>query len=208
MKYFSLIYGDKIGRTPKGKILPAEEFSALLHGKELIHTIQQEAERYRKEVVEEGEKRKEEAEKRGFEEGLARFNAQIAFLEQEIARAYDEVAKKVLPIALQAAKKIVGREMTLNEATIADIVKNSLRAVAEHKRISIYCNKEDREKIEAHKEQMKELFERLESLVVQDREDVLPGGCIIETEAGIINAQWDNQWNALENAFKQILGSP
>lgn len=208
MKYFSLIYGDKISKAPNNKILPAEEFSLLLTGQELLCKIQEEANRYRQEVAKEGETLKEEAQKRGFEEGLARFNEQIAFLEKEIGRAYDEVAKKALPIALQAAKKIVGREMTLNEATIADIVKSSLRAVAEHKRITIYCNKEDREKIEAHKEEMKGIFERLESLVVQEREDVLPGGCIIETEAGIINAQWENQWQALENAFKQILGSP
>ena len=29
-----------------------------------------------------------------------------------------------------------------------------------------------------------------------------PGGCLIETEAGIINAQLENQWRSLEAAFK------
>ena len=42
-------------------------------------------------------------------------------------------------------------------------------------------------------------------LVVHIGSGIEPGGCIIETEAGIINAQLENQWRSLENAFESFM---
>jgi type III secretion protein L len=42
-------------------------------------------------------------------------------------------------------------------------------------------------------------------LSLRDRSDIQPGGCIIETEGGIINAQLENQWRVLENALGILL---
>ncbi len=205
MSFFSLLYGDKIATAPSGKVVPAGEFSALIDGETLLNRIREETERYRREVADECERLKDEAEKVGLQQGLDAWSEQVALLEQEIERVNERVAKRVLPIALKAAEKIVGREMSMNDETIADIVKNSLRSVVEHQRITIYCNKEDLPALEKYKEDLKGMFDRLESLMVVDRDDVQQGGCVIETEAGIINAQWDNQWDALKRAFDTIL---
>ena len=47
------------------------------------------------------------------------------------------------------------------------------------------------------------MFEQINILSIQEKGDISPGGCIIETETGIINASIENQWNALELAFKR-----
>jgi type III secretion protein L len=60
--------------------------------------------------------------------------------------------------------------------------------------------------LEQEKQEIKKIFEHLQSLSIQERDDVEPGGCIIETEAGIINAQLENQWRALESAFASFMG--
>jgi type III secretion protein L len=59
--------------------------------------------------------------------------------------------------------------------------------------------------IENSKSKIKKIFEHLESLSIQERSDIEPGGCMIETEAGIINAQLENQWRALEAAFESFM---
>jgi type III secretion protein L len=59
--------------------------------------------------------------------------------------------------------------------------------------------------LEAAKSQIKKVFEHLESLSIQERSDIEPGGCMIETEAGIINAQLENQWRSLEIAFESFM---
>jgi type III secretion protein L len=202
MTLLSLIYGDKVKR--KGKVVPAAEFSKLIEAQELVDQVKDEAERYREEVADEGEKLKEEAEKAGFESGMEKWSAQVAHLEKEIAGLREEYRKVIVPVAVKAARRIIGRELETNPDTVADIVATSLKSVAQHKRIVIYCNRADLEALEGQREKLKEVFENLESLSIQEREDVEENGCIIETEAGIINAQAERQWKALEDALAQI----
>lgn len=208
MSYFSLLYGDKLAQAPGGKVLKADQFSSLIEAKDLLAKIRTEDEQFRKEAFEEAERLKEEAERRGFEKGEAAWTDQIAHLEKETAKVYDEVHAKVLPVALKAAEALVGRELSLNPDTIGDIVMKNLKSVADHKRITVYCHKDDFESLQRRKDEMKQMFERLENLVVQERGDVQQGGCIIETEAGIINAQWETQVNSLQRAFERILKEP
>jgi type III secretion protein L len=202
MTLLSLIFGDKV--KTQGKVVPAAEFSKLIEAQELLDRVKDEAERYREQVAAEGEKLKEEAEKAGFESGMEKWSAQVAHLEKEIAGLREEYRKVIVPVAVKAARRIVGRELETNPDTIADIVATSLQTVAQHKRIVIYCNRADLEALEGQRDKLKEVFENLESLSIQEREDVEENGCIIETEAGIINAQAERQWKALEDALDQI----
>lgn len=190
------------------KVVPADDFSTLVSSEELLRAVQEDALAYRQKVAVEAETLKEAAERAGYDEGLAQWADQIACLESEIQQVSERIKQLIIPVALQAAKKIVGREMTLNPETIADIVATHLKAVAGHRRVNIYCHKDDLERIKAKKSQLEGLFEQLESLVIQEREDIQQGGCIIETEAGIINAQPDQVWRALEEVFERILQQP
>ena len=203
-KFFSLINKTAIHVAPKRKILPKEQIQKLLNGDELLEEIKKDAEKYREEVTFEGEKLKEAAQKQGYEEGFKSWLEQIAKLEQEIINVRNEFQKALLPIALKAAKKIVGREIELAPEVIIDIVANSLKAVATHKKITIYVSKKDFEILEIAKPKLKSIFEVLESFTLRARADINPGGCIIETEWGIINAQLDNQWRTLERAFDHL----
>jgi type III secretion protein L len=47
----------------------------------------------------------------------------------------------------------------------------------------------------------------LEVFQIQERNDIQPGGAVIETEGGIINAQISNQLQVLERAFKKLFSS-
>lgn len=204
-KLFSLIRDGKVHLAPKTKILKAEEYSDLLNAKEMLQKVQEDAEGYRIEVTEELEKIKNEAQREGFEEGFRQWTEHIVKLEQEINNVRKDVEKLIVPVALTAAKKIVGREIALSQDTILDIVSNNLKAVSSHKKIKIYVNKNDLEFLEKNKNRLKQLFEQIESLSLVERNDVTEGGCIIETEGGIINAQLDNQWRIIEQAFQQLI---
>lgn len=207
-KLFSLIHEKgSLRLSPEGKILPAAAFSEVLGAGELLKTAQQDAETYKKAVVAECEKLKELAVKEGFEAGFSQWADHLAELVQETSKAHEEVSKVVIPLALKAAKKIVGREIELSREVAVDIVATALKAVSQHKKIMVYVNKQDVEALEKARPRLKAIFERLELLSIRAREDILPGGCIIETEAGIINAQLANQWQILEKAFEALMKS-
>lgn len=201
---FTLFYGDRVQITPTKKIIPAKNFSKALSTKEMIEHVQTEADKYRKQVIEECEQLKEQAQKEGFAEGYKEWSTMLASLEAEILKVRKELSHILAPVALKAAKKIVGRELKLSEETVVDIVSNVLKSVAQHKKISIYANPKDILVLETHRPRLKEIFESLESLSLRPRDDIEVGGCIIETEGGIINAKMENQWKVLEQAFEAM----
>lgn len=204
-KFFSLIYGDKNKISANKRIIPAEAVSQLMDAEEVLAKVKSDAERYKVEVAQECEKLKETAQAAGFAEGYQRWVEHVAKLEKEIIKVRQDLEKALIPVALKAARKIVGREIELSEGTIVDIVANSLKAVSEHKKITIYVNKKDLEALEQSRPRLKQIFESLEVLSLRERADIARGGCIIETEGGIINAQLENLWSSLERAFNSLM---
>jgi len=206
-KLFTLCEDKEITLATGQKIIPASEFSTLLDAAKSIELAHSEALDYRKAVSKECELLKETAEKEGFQEGLVQFNEQLALLEKEIITQKKEMEKSITSLATAAVKKIIGKELKTHPEVIVDLVSTALKPVTQHKRVAIYVHKDDLEHIENSRPQIKALFEHIEQLAIQARDDVTQGGCIIETEAGIINAQLDNQLAALEEAFKQIVAT-
>lgn len=204
-KFFSLISGKTVRIAPKTKVIPASEYSTLQTAQEILTTVQQEAIQYKKDVVKETEKLKEQAQREGYDAGFKQWSEALVKLEEEISRVHKEMEKLVIPVALSAAKKIVNRELDLSEAAIVDIVSANLKAVSQHKKVVIYVNKKDLDVLEANRPRLKQLFESLEALSIRERSDVARGGCIIETEGGIINAQLENRWRILEGVFSKLI---
>ncbi len=204
-KYFTLISGKEVRSSSNKKVIPSGEFSTLQEAAEILAAVQKEALEYKKSVVAEAEKIKESAFQEGFQEALASLNKHLLLLDDELKKLREDIQKKLLPLAISAARKIMGEELKLHPERIVDIVMNSLKPMTQHRKVIIYVNKSDLDSLEASKSKIKEIFEHLESLSIQERSDIEPGGCIIETEAGIINAQLENQWRSLEIAFESFM---
>ena len=205
MKFFSLLSHEEVRIAPQQKRIPAEEFSTLHTAHEILEKVQREAELFKKEALLEAETLKEAAFQEGFQEGLVSLNKHLLALDQELKEIREEIQKKVLPLSLKAARKIIGEELKIHPDQIVDIVMTSLKPVTQHRKIVIYVNKADLVLLEEQRPKIKQIFEHLDSLSIQERADVESGGCIIETEAGIINAQLENQWRALESAFASFM---
>jgi type III secretion protein L len=203
-KFFTLIFGDRIHAAPETKIIPAEELGTLQDASEVLEQIKLDANKYRLQVAKECEEIKEKAFKEGYDEGFKEWTEHLAKFEKQLEALHKEMQQAIIPIALKAAKKIVGREIELSEDAIVDIVASNLKVVAQHKKITIYVNKKELDVLEQNKPRLRDLFENLESLSIRPREDIAPGGCVIETEIGIINAQMDHRWRALEKAFESL----
>jgi type III secretion protein L len=204
-KFFSLIFGREVTLAPGKKWIPAKEFSQLQTAAEIIARTEQDQIEGQKKIAEEIEAAKQKAKEEGFQEGLTSFNKHLLALDEELKELRTEIQKKILPVSLSAARKLIGEELRLHPDRIVDIILNSLKPVTQHKKVAIYVNKADLHFVEEQRPKIKEIFEHLQSLSIQERNDIEPGGCIIETEAGIINAQLENQWRALESAFASFM---
>ena len=204
-KYFSLIYSGEIQTEPEEKIIPSKEFSQLLKGSEVVKQAKEDVKVYLEKNKEECEKHLKKAEEAGFNKGLSEFNQQILCYQEKIMQMEHELQKVILPLVLKAAKKIVGKELELKPEAIVDIVRQAIKPITQNHHIKIFVSKEDKDALEKEKKNLREIFEHIKTFIIEEREDITPGGCIIETEAGIINASLENQWRALESAFEAFM---
>ncbi len=204
-KLFSYLFSGDLHLHGDQKLIPADQFSTLLEAEEVLAKAIKESSDYKELTIKECETLKKQAQDEGFQEGLVQLNRHLLDLEEQARKIYRDTQNSILKLALQAAKKIVGKELELHPETIVDIVMQALAPVKQSHRITIFVHKSEKELLETEKSRIKELFEHLQILTIQERNDIAPGGCIIETESGIINASVDNQWKALEAAFQRYM---
>ncbi|MGL4348319.1 MAG: FliH/SctL family protein [Chlamydiales bacterium] len=204
-KRFTLLKNDKVLISRKEKVIPAKEFAVLLDAEELKSHIELEIKELKKKTEKKCKELEAKARDAGFQEGLLEFNKHVVALEEKKRQLYHETQRLIIPLALKAAKKIVSQELKLNPNVIVEIVKQTLKPVLQNHRIRIFVNKEDRNVLESNKDSIKSILEQVETFSIEDRPDIEQGGCIIETEFGIINATLDNQWKALEAAFQGFM---
>src|SRR3990167_2794425 len=142
MYCFKLIKNESL-HTGKGKIIPKEEFETLLTAEELLQKIEDET----NDIVEEAKKEstaiKEKAHEEGFQEGLVKFNEQLLLFEDKLKILKHELQKSVLPLVLQATKKIVGEELSLAPEAIVSIVMQSIKSVVQSKTVKLYVNRSE-----------------------------------------------------------------
>lgn len=206
MYLFTLISGKTVHLEEGEKTVPKKAFSTIKKAEEIVAIAEEEAEKHIKEAHEEAIVLKKKSSEDGFNEGLSQFNKQLSHLETLINSIKEEMKAQILPILLSSLKKIVGEELTTAPDRIVNIVMQALKPVIQHHHIKVYVNKDDLQKLESKKKKLKGILQQVEVFSLQARDDIQPGGCIIETEAGIINAQLDNQIRALESALKTLMG--
>ncbi len=205
MRFFSLIYQGDVHPSSNEKVIPAEEFSTLMDAQGILEKAKEDAVAFREELEKEADLLREKAKEEGFEEGLNQFNEKLLWFDQQLKTLRLEMQNQILPLALKAARKIVASELRTHPETIVDIVIQALTPVLQSKQITILVNKTDRETLEAAKPRLRNILEQVDSFTILDRPDISAGGCVIETEGGIINATIENQWRALESAFARYM---
>jgi type III secretion protein L len=200
----ALLDQKEIHFAKKEKIVPADALSKLIDAEAIIETAKKDAEILLQATEKKCETLQEQAQKKGFQEGLDQFNEHLLYFDARIKSLEMEMQRQILPLVLSAAKKIVAGELKTHPEIIVNIVLQAITPIAQNARFTIYVNKADKEILEKEKGQIKEMLEHLQVLKIVERDDIEAGGCIIETESGIINATLANQWHALKMAFQRF----
>lgn len=140
-----------------------------------------------------------------YEEGLARG---VSELVDELARAraaYDEMLDDarddMLELAVGIARRIIGRELDLSPETRVQMIAQSLDLVADRRQITVFVSPDELPTIEAHRELLEARVEA-QRIKFEPDPDVTAGGCVIQTEAGRVDARLDVQLQTLLRGLK------
>ncbi len=132
---------------------------------------------------------REQGRKQGYEEARTAIDSKLERLEQVMAelllpirRQEDELETALVNLTTVLARTVVFRELTIDSSQIHKVVRKALGALpSTAENIRIHINPEDCELV-------REAVERLDTqaAVIED-EDVLPGGCKVETRQSLVD---------------------
>lgn len=186
--------------------------------------IAKEAEEQAQEITREAQKRAaeetEEARKQGlqqgreegFSEGTAEHSRLVERLHVIINKAIErrneiieESEGQIVGLVLQIAKKVVKVISENQRNVVVNNVIQALKKLKEKTDVIIRVNMEDLEMVTSHLQEIIERVERPHNVTVAEDSTVDPGGAIIETDFGEIDARIASQLQEIEDRILELM---
>lgn len=102
-----------------------------------------------------------------------------------------EAAAVLLSVSI--AEKIIRRELSQRPALAGDLIRQALRLVAGHSQVKLRLNPQDLTELQSGQCDVAQCLSHLPDTVLVPDEAVSPGGCIVETLHGVIDARIETQ---------------
>jgi flagellar biosynthesis/type III secretory pathway protein FliH len=183
-------------------IVDADVFDAKLEGDRLVAEAREAAERERAAARDEVERIARKAEAEGRERGLAAVTELLVGARAVAARARAGAEAELRTLAVRIAEKILGRELQLDASAVVDVAAAAMRHAGEPRELVVRCAAEDLEALERGKPRLVERCRSAQVARFVADERVPRGGCILETELGVVDARLSTQLEAIERALR------
>ncbi len=128
------------------------------------------------------------------------FKKAIEDFSKEKEEAFKAAERQMVDLSLQIAKLIISKEVSIDKNIVASIVKEVLDSVKDKSKISLFINPIDEDVIKKHLPKFMAGIEAEVELIVDD--SIEPGGAIVQTPSGRIDALIDTQ---IEELKKRLL---
>jgi len=177
-------------------------------GYEVESEIRQTIEAERRTALDEG---RESGKNEGFADGKAEVDRLIERTQTVLERAQDkraeilsETEQQIIDLVLLITRKVIKVISENQRDVIINTVRESLKKVKSKGDIIIRVNLADLQLATEHKEYFIRMVENAKSLQIVEDSSVDPGGCIIETDFGEIDARIASQLSELETKILEI----
>lgn len=190
-------------RAPiSGRRIPAAVHAADRRVREMLAAAEEEGRAIRAGAEAERGRALAEAEERGLREGMARAGALLAAAAEERDRALAAAEPDVGALAIEIARKVLGRE--LSEAGSRAVFDLAALAVAEARGRRFVTLRVSPADVEAIRSSGARLAALLDNGALSIREDasLARGDVVVETEAGRIDARVETQLALLATALE------
>ncbi len=190
----------------RAPIIKSETVDARGEAQRIIDKAQAEADEIRRQAETDAEKLKEQAYQTGYEEGkntaAAELSEVVASASQRLEAIEQQAEPQLKELALTIARKILGKELEFHPETVVDIVKQALSEKARQRReIFLRVNPDDLQYIRERKPELLEVLSRAKEIGIREDPEVALHGVVIETDAGIIDAQLETQLAVFERVL-------
>ena len=192
----------KGGLGARSPIVLAPIYDARLEAERVLAEARAEAERIRAEAAEISERLKAQASAEGRERGLGAVTELLAGARVVAARARSGAEGELKTLAVKIAEKLLGRELQLRPEAVVDAVAEALRFAGDPRELLVRAHPDDLAALERGKPRFFERCRSLHAVTFRPDDRVARGGCVLETELGVVDARLSVQLDAIERALK------
>ena len=125
-------------------------------------------------------------------------NTQTAILKKQ--------EKEILHLCIQMAQKIIHTEIQQNSQILLANLREGLQSVGRHKITAIKLNPHDLDLIQNTHQDIPQSILNLKEVDFKADPNLLPGGCLIQTDLGYVDASIENQFQELKKTFAESQG--
>ena len=172
--------------------------TARIEAENILEKARIEAEKIRNEA-------REEARQEGLEEAEDEINRRLEELDQLLVRLTTvwefcrrEHEKEMVQLAVNCARKLVNRELSLDETVILDCINEVFNESSVQGDVTLRLNPEDINLVEKRRAQLLAEFPRIRELDLVVGEGIERGGCILESALGRIDAGQRSKFEELK----------
>lgn len=180
-----------------------------------VPKAQNEAERILKEAKAEAAAIRDKAKQEGLnagrisgqEESKAKLKEALEVLNQAInerKKIIKDSESEILRLALKSAEQIIRSEVSLHRDVCLNIVSEAIMRVSDREQVIVRVNREDAEYIKRYKDRLSGILDGVKSFSVLEDATIEPGGCIVETNLGYVDARISTKLKSLEEALEKV----
>ena len=112
----------------------------------------------------------------------------------------------LVTLASKIARRLLSCELTLNPNVIHHIVSEALTKITDKSTVSIRVHPDDLPALQTHQSTLKQLVPDIQTLHLDSDPNIEPGGCMIETSLGYIDATVATKLASIELAIQTVDG--
>ncbi|SHG58366.1 flagellar assembly protein FliH [Thermosyntropha lipolytica DSM 11003] len=188
----------------------------------ILAEAEEEADHIRARVYEEAEEIREKAKKEGYEEGWQKARAEM---ERELKEAKEQskqmieearrlklaiinsAEKDIVRLAMAIARKIVVAELKANPESIREVVREAISFLDQPENVMLRVNPEDFKILNLLRERgdFNDIESEMPNLEIRVDNRLSPGGVVVESDRGTVDARLETRWASLEDALEHEL---
>jgi flagellar assembly protein FliH len=153
---------------------------------------------------------------KGFEEGKRKAETSILILKELLKQAVEKLEvekqnflkkseKQLIEMALAISKKIIRKEVSVDQEIIRKIAREALQRVVNSgsEKVVMRISPRDWESIMQIHQELLFPDKSGSEIKIEKDENIQPGGCIVETERGLVNASIEHQLEQIGKALME-----
>ena len=141
------------------------------------------------------------------EEWLQNFDAIVGELHREFSGAITRLEECAVSLGVEVARFLLQREVQTDPAVVVEQVRRAFARVSGIDMVTVRLHPSNVEALERVKSALIAASDGVRSILVQPDESVAPGGCVLETAIGTIDAQIGTQLEQIKNEMLETARS-